>query len=88
MSSLVGRGDAPLCPDAVVLCWNDDSLGTQERYPGLRLLLVAIGESGTERSVRARVWARVPRPLDLEFSLAFGHQCGFGLDSQSNQPCA
>ena len=46
MSSLVGRGDAPLCPDAVVLCWNDDSLGTRERYPGLRLLLGAVGENG------------------------------------------
>ena len=77
MSSLVGRGDAPLCPDVVLHCWTDVSLGTCERFPGLRLLLVAIGESGTERSVRARVWARVPRPLDLEFSLAFGHHCAF-----------
>ena len=57
MSSLVGRGDAPLCP-VVVLCWTDDFLGTRERYPGPRMLLGATGVGDGTFYPDTRVGAR------------------------------
>ena len=83
MSSLVGRGDAPLCP-VVVLCWIDDFPWGRESVTQDCACCLELLDMGTERSDRARVWARVPRPLDLGFSLAHGNQWDLGLDRRFN----
>ena len=83
MSSLVGRGDAPLCP-VVVLCWIDDFPWGRESVTQDRACCLELLEMGTERIDRARVWARVPRPLDLGFSLAHVVQWDLGLDRRFN----
>ena len=58
MSSLVGRGDAPLCP-VVVLCWIDDFPGDARALPRTALVLGATGVGVGIFYPDARVGARL-----------------------------
>ena len=57
MSSLVGRGDAPLCP-VVVLCWIDDFPGDARALPRTALVVGATGVENGTIYPGARVGAR------------------------------
>ena len=57
MSSLVGRGDAPLCP-VVVLCWIDDFPGDARALPRTALVVGATGVGDGTIYPGARVGAR------------------------------
>ena len=57
LSSLVGRGDAPLCP-VVVLCWTDDFPGDARALPRTALVVGATGVGDGTIYPDARVGAR------------------------------